>query len=543
VVNAAFLVWGSLVTLDGSLFDLRAAFLAIVAAAHVLLGGRFLLSEGDRHPFGMLAAGTGLAVLAMAVPVQAGGPPVPIAWAAEAAAVAWVAVQRRHPYGAAAATILGMLAVSHVALVAYPLGGTGRAFDAPEYPFFGPAGLTLGFVLGALAVVGAFTPIRPIRVVLAAVGALLLAEGIGFELDGHVRLAAWVGLAVAAVIAQRRVARVSPALPKLDPADDVAAAAALGDRSLFLSGGIVALAAVVHALTTDLAPGRFVTGLAAAFPGTRAEFPDGALIAAALLVAGAVAAGVAWGSRPSLWRSVLAAGAIVAWLLPFELPPAVSVEGWAVLAIVCLVADRTVAARSVVGARTGLGEGAVGLVGLAAIVTLGVLAPPSRLFVTSSSVAVAAPFITPASAALLAVGIGLAGIAWWAIDRRIRLASGVGVGVSAVYLLSIGVVDVFARQIGGSVAVEELAKQAQVGLSVLWAVLGGTAFVAGLVRPMADARRFGLALLGVATVKVFLFDLAALDVAYRVLSFVGLGVLLLGSAYLYRRLQPGGASG
>jgi hypothetical protein len=371
---------------------------------------------------------------------------------------------------------------------------------------------------------------------------LLLAEGIGFELSGHVRLAAWIGLAVAAVAAERRVARVSPTLPRLGPADDVAAAAALGDRSLFVSAGVVAVAAVVHALTTSLSPGRFVSGLAAAFPGTRAEFPDAALIAAALLVAGVLATGVAWGSRPALWRSVVAAGAIVAWLLPFELPPAASVVGWSVLGLVGLVADRTIAARSIVGGVTGLGEGAIGLIGLAVTVTLAVVAPPSRLFVTSASVSGAAPFVTPASAALLAVGIGLAGIAWWATDRRIRLAGGVGAGVSAVYLLSIGVVDVFARQIGGSVDVEELGKQAQVGLSVLWAVLGGTAFVVGLVRPVADARRFGLALLGIATVKVFLFDLAALDVAYRVLSFVGLGVLLLASAYLYRRFQPKGVA-
>jgi uncharacterized membrane protein len=40
-----------------------------------------------------------------------------------------------------------------------------------------------------------------------------------------------------------------------------------------------------------------------------------------------------------------------------------------------------------------------------------------------------------------------------------------------------------------------------------------------------------------ATVKVFLFDLASLDVAYRVLSLVALGVLLLVSAFAYSRMQ------
>ncbi|HEY5434673.1 MAG TPA: hypothetical protein VIK13_05530, partial [Candidatus Limnocylindrales bacterium] len=48
---------------------------------------------------------------------------------------------------------------------------------------------------------------------------------------------------------------------------------------------------------------------------------------------------------------------------------------------------------------------------------------------------------------------------------------------------------------------------------------------------------FGLGLLGLATAKVFFVDLAALDVAYRVLSLVALGVLLLVSAAVYARTQ------
>jgi uncharacterized membrane protein len=75
-------------------------------------------------------------------------------------------------------------------------------------------------------------------------------------------------------------------------------------------------------------------------------------------------------------------------------------------------------------------------------------------------------------------------------------------------------------------------------LSVLWAVLGVGAFVYGLRSNAQEARLGGLALLAVATGKVFLFDLAALDVAYRVISFIALGVLLLVSAWLWQRAQP-----
>ena len=73
-------------------------------------------------------------------------------------------------------------------------------------------------------------------------------------------------------------------------------------------------------------------------------------------------------------------------------------------------------------------------------------------------------------------------------------------------------------------------------------VIGVAALVFGFARRWTPARIFGLALLGVVTLKVFIVDLAALDVAYRVLSFVALGILLLGAAYLYSRFQPASVS-
>jgi len=114
-------------------------------------------------------------------------------------------------------------------------------------------------------------------------------------------------------------------------------------------------------------------------------------------------------------------------------------------------------------------------------------------------------------------------------------------GISFAYLLSVAVVDVFALRVGGSVSVTELRTQAQVALSVLWAVLGVIAFMTGLWFRLDDLRRAGLALLAVATAKVFLFDLSALDVAYRVVSLIALGLLLLTSAWLWQRLGPGSA--
>jgi hypothetical protein len=50
-------------------------------------------------------------------------------------------------------------------------------------------------------------------------------------------------------------------------------------------------------------------------------------------------------------------------------------------------------------------------------------------------------------------------------------------------------------------------------------------------------RHAGFGLLGLATVKVFVIDLAAMDVAYRALVLAGLGLLLLLSAYLFTHFR------
>jgi uncharacterized membrane protein len=167
-----------------------------------------------------------------------------------------------------------------------------------------------------------------------------------------------------------------------------------------------------------------------------------------------------------------------------------------------------------------------------------VVASPDRLVVRS------APFTEPAvfnagcmAAAALAAAFAIR--RFLAPTDRDAQVAGALAAAWGVYLLSIGTVDLFQAQLGGSILLEELQKQAQVALSVLWAVLGVGGFLIGLARRMSVARLSGLGLLGIVTVKVFVVDLAALDVAYRVLSFVALGLLLLGAAYLSTRFGPG----
>ena len=103
--------------------------------------------------------------------------------------------------------------------------------------------------------------------------------------------------------------------------------------------------------------------------------------------------------------------------------------------------------------------------------------------------------------------------------------------------MSIGVVAGFQRMVGGSVPVDELAAQAQVALSVTWTTIGVLALGAGLVARRPQLRQGGLGLLALATAKVFVVDLASLDVAYRALVLAGLGVLLLVGAWVVTRFR------
>ena len=106
-------------------------------------------------------------------------------------------------------------------------------------------------------------------------------------------------------------------------------------------------------------------------------------------------------------------------------------------------------------------------------------------------------------------------------------------GVAAVvYLASIAIVDLC-----GATAAGEPRQAGQVLLSGFWSVTGLVAVVYGLLRDDRRSRLGGLALLGLAIAKVFVYDLAELEELYRVLSFIALGLLLLAGAFAYARIR------
>jgi hypothetical protein len=82
-------------------------------------------------------------------------------------------------------------------------------------------------------------------------------------------------------------------------------------------------------------------------------------------------------------------------------------------------------------------------------------------------------------------------------------------------------------------------RAAQMGISLVWTLCGVLLLVAGVVRSYQPVRLFALGLLGLTVLKVFLFDLSFLDMAYRILSFGGLGIALIGISWLYSRYGIG----
>ena len=141
-----------------------------------------------------------------------------------------------------------------------------------------------------------------------------------------------------------------------------------------------------------------------------------------------------------------------------------------------------------------------------------------------------------AAVVALMVGVG------WANRRQVRGGRRVLRAFTVVVAVWAGTVLVdaaFATARGRRWTEPGLAEQ--VAISVLWAASATGAVAAGFGRRLPDLRYVGLCLFAVTLLKVVGVDLAGVAAGYRVLSFLGLGGLLLATSVLYGRL--GGAAG
>jgi uncharacterized membrane protein len=177
---------------------------------------------------------------------------------------------------------------------------------------------------------------------------------------------------------------------------------------------------------------------------------------------------------------------------------------------------------------------AVGNLAIAGIYALATQAPLSGLYDGLGDVpraVVGLGAILVAVATMIRVGFG---------GRAARPALLALAGAVALYLASLVVVSLPDGTASSSLFGDEVGvhQQGQMLLSALWAIVGIGTLVAGLIREERTVRLAALGLLGATAAKVFFFDLATLTSVYRVGSFIGFGLLLLGGAYAYQRLRP-----
>ena len=85
----------------------------------------------------------------------------------------------------------------------------------------------------------------------------------------------------------------------------------------------------------------------------------------------------------------------------------------------------------------------------------------------------------------------------------------------------------------------QMYQRQQLAVTIVWTLYAAALLILGVRANSGLLRWQGLVLLGIAIIKVFLFDLSELSLGLRILSFMALGIVLLGISFLYqRRAKP-----
>ena len=153
-------------------------------------------------------------------------------------------------------------------------------------------------------------------------------------------------------------------------------------------------------------------------------------------------------------------------------------------------------------------------------------------------------FFNPRFETMGTLAICLATVCWLAsrfrdnlepMERPFYRAVEVATNALSVIALSLEVFDAFAPGgAGAAMSIGGVSAQ-QLGLTVLWTLYATVLVVIGLRRDAAYVRWQGLALYALAALKLTFVDLATVDVGYRIVSFLAIGVALLCASYLYQR--------
>ena len=155
--------------------------------------------------------------------------------------------------------------------------------------------------------------------------------------------------------------------------------------------------------------------------------------------------------------------------------------------------------------------------------------------------------------ATFAVAVAVLGaVAWFGAKREDETAQAisaiavVALNVLALIALSREVSDYYLRQMAGFRSTgyqwrgayldyHNLEIARDFSYSALWMAYGAMLMIIGFLRRSAFVRWQALILIAVTIVKVFVYDVSQLDRAYRIVSFIVLGALLLAISFVYQR--------
>jgi uncharacterized membrane protein len=125
--------------------------------------------------------------------------------------------------------------------------------------------------------------------------------------------------------------------------------------------------------------------------------------------------------------------------------------------------------------------------------------------------------------------------------KGVRTLAGFMAVLLGLWLVSVEIdryFDARAAAAATTAAATEFVRAKQVALSIVWSVYAIGCVAAGFAMRVAGLRYFGLGLFALTVGKVMVVDLQWLQTGYRILSFLGLGLLLLGTSVLYGKLSP-----
>ncbi len=133
-------------------------------------------------------------------------------------------------------------------------------------------------------------------------------------------------------------------------------------------------------------------------------------------------------------------------------------------------------------------------------------------------------------------------ITWFASVLRVMQVSLWAIGL---YFLTVEVWDFFDRTLAISHAgdgltterLKSIQNSQQLALSAVWLAYSVIMMTLGIWKRKRPLRLAAFALFGITILKIFLRDLTFLTGLYRILSFIGLGVILLGVSFAYQRFK------